>query len=57
MSERAVERELSLGSIRKVQLGGFDVNRDFLIAYRSGKTLPPAAAALQQFLEEKKKDL
>jgi DNA-binding transcriptional LysR family regulator len=57
VSERAVRREIDLGSVRKLRLDGPDLDRDFLIVYRSGRTLPPAVAALLNFFNERNADL
>lgn len=57
VSERAVRREMDLGSVRKLRLDGLDLDRDFFIVCRSGRTLPPAVAALLNFFNERKADL
>ena len=57
VSERAVRREIDLGSVRKLRLDGLDLDRDFFIVYRSGRTLPPAVAALLNFFNERNADL
>jgi DNA-binding transcriptional LysR family regulator len=54
ISERAIEKEIRLGLVRKIPVKDLDLDREFFIVYRRGRSLSPAAKALLQFLEEKK---
>lgn len=54
ISERAIEKEIRLGLVRKIPVKDLDLDREFFIVYRRGRSLSPATEALLQFLEEKK---
>ena len=54
ISERAIEKEIKLGLIKKVPIKDLELNREFFIVLRRGRSLSPATNALLQFLEGKK---
>lgn len=54
ISERAIEKEIRLGLVRKIPVKDLALDREFFIVYRRGRSLSPATKALLQFLEEKK---
>jgi DNA-binding transcriptional LysR family regulator len=54
ISERAIEKEIRLGLVRKIPIKNVNLDREFFIVYRRGRSLSPATKALLQFLEEKK---
>ena len=54
VSERAVERDVELGLVEKLDMEGIDMERDFFIVYRRQKAHSPAAAALLQFIDQEK---
>ena len=54
VSERAVENETKLGLIKKIELEGLELRREFFTVYRRQKVYSPATAAFLQFLEERK---
>jgi DNA-binding transcriptional LysR family regulator len=53
ISERAIENEIKLGLLKKVTIEGLELEREFFIVQRRGRSLSPAAKALLSFLEEK----
>jgi len=53
ISERAIENEIKLGLLRKVPIEGLELEREFFIVQRRGRSLSPATKALLAFLEEK----
>ncbi|MDY6835949.1 MAG: selenium metabolism-associated LysR family transcriptional regulator [Chloroflexota bacterium] len=57
VSERAVEREVTLGLIRKIEIEGIDPNRDFFIVFRKQKVQSPAVRAFLDFLREESSHL
>lgn len=52
LSERAVENEVKLGLVRKVDIEGVELDRQFYLLHRKQKVLSPAGEALLQFLTE-----
>jgi DNA-binding transcriptional LysR family regulator len=54
ISEKAIENEIRLGTIKTIPLKDLELNRKFFIVYRRQKSHSPATQALLQFLEEKK---
>jgi DNA-binding transcriptional LysR family regulator len=57
LSEKAVEREMSLGLLKRIELKGTDMHRDFFIVHRSRGTLAPAVRALLEYLQREKGSL
>jgi len=53
ISERAIENEIKLDLLKKVPIEGLELEREFFIVYRRGRSLSPATKALLAFLEEK----
>lgn len=53
ISEKAIENELKLGTIKTVPIKDLGLDRDFFIVYRRHKSHSPATKALLQFLERK----
>jgi DNA-binding transcriptional LysR family regulator len=53
ISERAIENEIKLDLLKKVSIEGLELEREFFIVYRRGRSLSPATKALLEFLEEK----
>jgi DNA-binding transcriptional LysR family regulator len=54
ISEKAIENEVKLGTIKTIPLKDLELDRKFFIVYRRQKSHSPAIQALLQFLEEKK---
>jgi DNA-binding transcriptional LysR family regulator len=54
ISERAIENELKLGTIKTIPVKDLKLDREFFIVYSKKKSHSPAAQALLQFLQEKK---
>jgi len=54
ISEKAIENEIKLGSIKKIPIKDLELDREFFIVYRRQKSHSPATKALLQFLEDKK---
>jgi DNA-binding transcriptional LysR family regulator len=54
ISEKAIENEIKLGTIKTIPLKDLELNRKFFIVYRRQRSHSPATQALLQFLEEKK---
>ena len=52
VSERAVQNEVKLGTIKVFKIDGIELARDFYIVYRKQKVLSPAAEALLEFLKD-----
>lgn len=52
VSERSVQRELELGELRQVSVGGMRVERHFWLARLRGRTPSPAALAVSELLFE-----
>ena len=50
VSERAVQNEFKLGTIKISRIDDFELVRDFLVVHRRHKVLSPAAEALLEFL-------
>jgi len=53
ISERAIENEIKLGLLKKVPIEGLELEREFFIVQRRGRSLTPATEALLKFLEGK----
>lgn len=51
VSERAIRNEVQLGLLRRMEIEGVDLGRDFFIVHRKQKVLSPAAGALLEFLK------
>lgn len=51
VSERAIRNEVQLGRLRRMEIEGVDLRRDFFIVHRKQKVLSPAAGALLEFLK------
>jgi len=54
ISEKAIENEIKLGTIKTIPFKDLELDRKFFIVYRRQKSLSPATQALLQFLKEKK---
>ena len=54
ISEKAIENELKLGTIKTVPIKDLELDRDFFIVYRRHKSHSPATKAFIEFLEEKR---
>jgi DNA-binding transcriptional LysR family regulator len=54
ISEKAIENEIKLGTIKTIPLKDLELDRKFFIVYRRQKSHSPATQALLQFLKEKK---
>jgi DNA-binding transcriptional LysR family regulator len=54
ISEKAIENEIKLGTIKTIPLKDLELDRKFFIVYRRQKSRSPATQALLQFLKEKK---
>ena len=54
VSEKAIENEIKLGTIKVVPIKDLELNREFFIVYSRRKSHSPAAQALLQFLQEKR---
>ena len=52
VSERAVRNEVQLGLLRRMEIEGVELERDFFIVHRKQKVLSPAAGALLEFLKD-----
>lgn len=52
VSERAVQNEIQLGTLKAFHIQGVDLTRDFHVIHRRYKVLSPAVEALRQFLVE-----
>ncbi|NQT72266.1 MAG: LysR family transcriptional regulator [Chloroflexi bacterium] len=52
VSERAVQNEVKLGTIKVFEIDGIKLARDFYLVHRRQKVLSPAAEALLEFLKE-----
>jgi DNA-binding transcriptional LysR family regulator len=53
ISEKAIEKELRLGTLKTISVKDLALDRDFFIVYRQHKSHSPATKALLQFLEER----
>jgi DNA-binding transcriptional LysR family regulator len=53
ISERAIENEIKLGLLKKVPIKDMELQREFFIVYRRGRSHSPATRALLIFLEGK----
>lgn len=54
ISEKAIENEIKLGSIKKIPVKDLELDREFFIVYKRQRSHSPAIKAFLQFLEEKK---
>ena len=54
VSEKAIENEIRLGTIKTIPVKNLELDREFFIVYSGKKSHSPAAQALLQFLQEKK---
>jgi DNA-binding transcriptional LysR family regulator len=54
ISEKAIENEIKLGTIKTITLKDLELNREFFIVYSRQKSRSPATQALLHFLKEKK---
>ncbi len=54
VSEKAIENEIKLGTIKTVPIKDLELNREFFVVYSRKKSHSPAAQALLQFLQEKR---
>lgn len=54
VSEKAIENEIRLGTIKTIPVKDLELDREFFIVYSGKKSHSPAAQALLQFLQEKK---
>jgi DNA-binding transcriptional LysR family regulator len=54
ISERAIENEIKLGSLEKRTIKGLEMERDFFIVHRRGRSHSPATKSFLQFLEGKR---
>ncbi len=54
ISERAIEKEIKLGLLKKVPVKGLELQREFFTVHRRGRSHSPAIEALLKFLEEKR---
>lgn len=54
ISERAIDNETKLGSLEKRTIKGLEMERDFFIVHRRGRSHSPAAKSFLQFLEGKR---
>ena len=52
VSERAVQNEIQLGTLKAFHIEGVDLTRDFQVIHRRYKVLSPAVEALRRFLVE-----
>lgn len=50
ISEKAVENEIKLGTIKKIPVKNLELDREFFIVYRRQKSQSPAVKAMLQFL-------
>ena len=57
VSEKAIENEIRLGTIKTIPVKDLELDREFFIVYSGKKSHSPAAQALLQFLQEKKGNL
>jgi DNA-binding transcriptional LysR family regulator len=53
ISERAIENEIKLGLLKEVPIKALELQRDFFIVHRRGRSHSPATKALLKFLEGK----
>ena len=53
ISERAIENEIKLGTIKKLPIKDLELHREFFTVYRRGRSHSPATKALLEFLEQK----
>jgi DNA-binding transcriptional LysR family regulator len=53
VSEKAIENEIKLGTIKTIPIKNLELDREFFIVYSKKKSHSPAAQALLQFLQEK----
>ncbi len=54
ISERAIENEIKLGTIKTIPVKDLELDREFFIVYSRKKSHSPAVQTLLQFLQEKK---
>lgn len=54
ISEKAIDSEITLGTVRKVTIKDLDLQRHFFIVWSRQRSLAPATEVLARFLEEKK---
>jgi DNA-binding transcriptional LysR family regulator len=54
VSEKAIENEIRLGTLKTIPVKDLELDREFFIVYSGKKSHSPAAQALLQFLQEKK---
>jgi len=54
VSEKAIENETRLGTIKTIPVKDLELDREFFIVHSGKKSHSPAAQALLQFLQEKK---
>ena len=54
VSEKAIENEIRLGTLKTIPVKDLQLDREFFIVYSGKKSHSPAAQALLQFLQEKK---
>jgi DNA-binding transcriptional LysR family regulator len=54
VSEKAIENEIRLGTLKTIPFRDLELDREFFIVYSGKKSHSPAAQALLQFLQEKK---
>jgi len=52
VSQRAVQNEIKLGTVKVIGIEGIELGRDFFVVHRKHKVLSPAAEALLDFLKE-----
>jgi DNA-binding transcriptional LysR family regulator len=57
VSEKAIENEIRLGTLKTIPVKDLELDREFFIVYSGKKSHSPAAQALLQFLQEKKGNL